>query len=67
MDFGGNVTPSYAKVLEVIKKCKQENVDAAAEIEDHESGARGSLYGKYPSFAILNPELTYSINQKETA
>lgn len=42
-------------------------VDAAAEIEDHESGERGSLYGRYPSFAILNPELTYSVNQKETA
>jgi alcohol dehydrogenase YqhD (iron-dependent ADH family) len=125
VEFGGNVIPSYAKVLEAINKCKKENVDvvigiggsvcmdmakvigfgakndnlwdylsgkltpndremlpvgeiptfpsggsevdAAAEIEDHESGARGSLYGKYPSFAILNPELTYSINQKETA
>ncbi|WP_287822456.1 iron-containing alcohol dehydrogenase [Clostridium sp.] len=125
VDFGGNVTPSYAKVLEAVKICKEENVDmiisiggsvcmdmakviafgakndnlwdylsgklspnhremlhvgeiptfpsggsevdAAAEIEDHERGARGSLYGKYPSFAILNPELTYSVNQKETA
>lgn len=42
-------------------------VDAAAEIEDHESGERGSLYGRYPSFAILNPEMTYSVNQRETA
>ncbi|GFP74540.1 iron-containing alcohol dehydrogenase [Clostridium fungisolvens] len=125
VDFGGNVTPAYSKVLEAVKICKVEavdvvvgiggsvcmdmakiiafgakndnlwdylsgelspndkemlpvgeiptfpsggsEVDAAAEIEDHESGARGSLYGKYPSFAILNPELTYSVNQKETA
>jgi alcohol dehydrogenase YqhD (iron-dependent ADH family) len=125
VDFGGNVTPSYSKVLEAINICKEENVDlvigiggsvcmdmakviafgvkndnlwdylsgklspkdremvpvgeiptfpsggsevdAAAEIEDHESGERGSLYGKFPTFAILNPELTYSVNQKETA
>lgn len=125
LDFGGNVTPSYAKALEAISLCRKENVkvvlgiggsvcmdlskviafgvkndnlwdylsgkltpedkemlpvgeiptfpsggsevDAAAEIEDHENGVRGSLYGKYPSFAILNPELTYSVNQRETA
>lgn len=125
VDFGGNVTPSYAKVVEAVKLSRQEDVDvvlgiggsvcmdmakviafgvkndnlwdylsgklphkglemlpvgeiptfpsggsevdAAAEIEDHESGERGSLYGRYPSFAILNPELTYSVNQKETA
>lgn len=125
VDFGGNITPSYTKVLEAIKISKQENVDvvlgvggsscmdmakviafgvkndnlwdylsgeilpndremlpvgeiptfpsggsevdAAAEIEDHERGLRGSLYGRYPSFAILNPELTYSVNQKDTA
>jgi alcohol dehydrogenase YqhD (iron-dependent ADH family) len=125
VDFGGNITPSYAKVIEAISICREENVDvvlgiggsvcmdmakiiafgvknhnlwdylsgelspkdkemlpvgeiptfpsggsevdAAAEIEDHENGVRGSLYGKYPSFAILNPELTYSVNQRETA
>ena len=125
VNFGGNIVPSFQKVLEAIKICKQENVDvvigiggsscmdmakviafgvkndnlwdylsgklspndremlpvgeiptfpsggsevdAAAEIEDNERNVRGSLYGMYPSFAILNPELTYSVNQKNTA
>lgn len=42
-------------------------VDAAAEIDDFERGVHGALYGKYPSFAILNPEFSYSVNQKDTA
>ena len=42
-------------------------VDAAAEIEEGEGGERGSLYGMFPDFAILNPELTYSVGRKETA
>jgi alcohol dehydrogenase YqhD (iron-dependent ADH family) len=41
-------------------------VDAAAEIDDFERGVHGALYGKYPSFAILNPEFSYSVNQKDT-
>jgi alcohol dehydrogenase YqhD (iron-dependent ADH family) len=125
VDFWGNKVPSYQKVLEAIKICKQENVDvvigiggsscmdmakviafgvkndnlwdylsgklspneremlpvgeiptfpsggsevdAAAEIEDYERSVRASLYGKYPSFAILNPEFTYSVDQRDTA
>lgn len=42
-------------------------VDAAAEIEEGEGGERGSLYGMFPEFAILNPQLTYSVGRKETA
>lgn len=125
VDFGGNKVPSYQKVLEAIKICKQENVDAvigiggsscmdmakviafgvkndnlwdylsgklspddkemlpigeiptfssggsevdaAAEIDDFENGVHGALYGRYPSFAILYPEFSYSVNQKDSA
>lgn len=125
IDFGGNILPSYAKVLEAIDIVKQEKidvilgvggstvmdmakiiafgakndnlwaylseelpneacdmlpvgeiptfpsggseVDSAAEIDDYETGEHGALYGRYPSFAILNPAFSYSINPKETA
>jgi alcohol dehydrogenase YqhD (iron-dependent ADH family) len=42
-------------------------VDAAAEIDDFESGEHGALYGIHPAFAILNPEFTFSVDKKNTA
>ena len=42
-------------------------VDSAAEIDDFESGEHGALYGMSPSFAILNPEFTFSVDKRNTA
>jgi alcohol dehydrogenase YqhD (iron-dependent ADH family) len=42
-------------------------VDSAAEIDDFESGEHGALYGIYPTFAILNPEFTFSVDKRNTA
>jgi len=41
-------------------------VDSAAEIDYFETGEHGALYGKYPKFAILYPEFSYSVSPKET-
>lgn len=42
-------------------------VDAAAECDDEATGKHGSLYGSYPDVALINPELSYSLNKEMTA
>lgn len=42
-------------------------VDAAAECDDEATGKHGSLYGSYPDVALIDPELSYSLNGEMTA
>ena len=42
-------------------------VDFAAEIDDLVSVEHGALYGIYPTFAILNPLFTFSVDRRNTA
>lgn len=41
-------------------------VDAAAETDDTVTGKHGSLYGSYADYAVINPELSYSLNKELT-
>lgn len=42
-------------------------VDYAAECDDFVNSKHGSLYGIYPTYALINPEFSYSLNKELTA
>lgn len=42
-------------------------INSASEVDNLPNGVHGSLYGIYADYACLNPEFTYSLNEKNTA